>query len=132
MSVRVDSEVGRLRRVLVHRPGLEIDRMVPTMMEELLFDDILDGDAARREHRVFRRVLRSAGVEVLTAGDLLAEVLESDGARRAALERLAALGVPASTREQLADREPADLAATLIEGLRTDDHRRSFDLPPVP
>ena len=60
MSLRVDSEIGRLRRVMVHRPGLEIDRMVPTMMEELLFDDILDGDAARREHRVFRRVLRRA------------------------------------------------------------------------
>ena len=132
MSVRVDSEIGRLRRVLVHRPGLEIDRMVPTMMEELLFDDILDGDAARREHRVFRRVLRRAGVEVLTAGDLLAEVLESDAARRAAFERLTALGVSAAIRERLADHQPADLAAAMIEGLRADDHHRSFDLPPIP
>jgi arginine deiminase len=137
MSVRVDSEIGRLRRVMVHRPGLEIDRMVPTMMEELLFDDILDGDAARREHRVFRRVLRRAGVEVLTAGDLLAEVFESDTARRVALERLAGMGVSASIRRRLADRQPADLAASLIEGLRTDEksagvRRRSFDLPPIP
>ena len=132
MSVRVDSEIGRLRRVLVHRPGLEIDRMVPTMMEELLFDDILDGDAARREHRVFRRVLRRAGVEVLTAGDLLAEVLEGDAARRDAFERLTALGVSAAIRERLADHQPADLAAAMIEGLRADDHHRSFDLPPIP
>ena len=132
MGLLVDSEIGRLRRVLVHRPGLEIDRMVPTMMEELLFDDILDGDAARREHRVFRRVLRRAGVEVLTAGDLLAEVLDSAPARRAALDRLAALGASPAIRERLADRAPADLAAALIEGIRGDDHHRAFDLPPVP
>ncbi len=85
MALRVDSEIGRLRRVLVHRPGLEIDRMVPTMMAELLFDDILDGDAARREHQVFRRVLRRAGVEVLTAGDLLSR--GARGRRRRAARR---------------------------------------------
>ena len=132
MGLRVDSEIGRLRRVLVHRPGLEIDRMVPTMMEQLLFDDILDGDAARREHRVFRRVLRRAGVEVLTAGDLLAEVLDSEAARRAALDCLPALGASRQVRDRLADRRPADLAAALIGGVRSDDHQRSFDLPPVP
>jgi arginine deiminase len=137
MTLRVDSEIGRLRRVLVHRPGLEIDRMVPTMMEELLFDDILDGDAARREHQVFRRVLRRAAVEVLTAGDLLAEVLESERARRAALDGLEALGVRSTIRRQLADLPPADLAAALIEGMRGDRsesgaRRRSFDLPPIP
>ena len=132
MSVLVDSEIGRLRRVMVHRPGLEIDRMVPTMMEELLFDDILDGDAARREHRVFRRVLRRAGVEVRPAGDLLAEVLESEAARRSALERLAGLGASAALRERLADRDPAGLAAALIEGVRSDTHHRSFELSPIP
>ena len=137
MGVRVDSEIGRLRRVLVHRPGLEIDRMVPTMMEQLLFDDILDGDTARREHRVFRRILRRAGVEVLTAGDLLAEILGSETVRRTALGRLEGLGVPAGIRDRLADRGPADLAAALIEGVRGDGRaagarRRSFDLPPIP
>ena len=43
MPLKVYSEIGRLRRVLLHRPGSEIDRMVPSMMEHLLFDDILDG-----------------------------------------------------------------------------------------
>ena len=46
------------RRVLVHEPGPEIDRMVPPMMEELLFDDILFGERAREEHRRFQQVLR--------------------------------------------------------------------------
>jgi arginine deiminase len=137
MTVRVDSEIGRLRRVLVHRPGLEIDRMVPTMMEQLLFDDILDGDAARREHRVFRRILRRAGVEVLTAGDLLAEVLGGEAARRAALGQLRDLGVSESVSERLADLEPAALAAALIEGVRSGGHstaarRREFELSPIP
>ena len=70
--IKVNSDIGRLRRVLVHRPGLEIDWMVPRMMEELLFDDILYGEQARREHGRFCRVMQSAGVEVLDAGTLLA------------------------------------------------------------
>ena len=74
--IRVDSEIGRLRRVLTHRPGLEIDWMMPRMMEQLLFDDILYGEAARREHGRFGRVLQSAGVEVLDPEDLLADVLD--------------------------------------------------------
>ena len=53
--VNVTSEIGRLRRVLIHEPGPEVDRMVPPMMEELLFDDILFGDRARDEHRRLRR-----------------------------------------------------------------------------
>ncbi len=137
MGLDVDSEIGRLRRVLVHRPGLEIDRMVPTMMEELLFDDILDGDAARREHRVFRRVLRRAGVEVLVAGRLLAELLESEQARRRALARVEVLEPPAEVAARLADLPPAELAAALIGGVRLPAtgggaRRRAFALDPVP
>ena len=56
--VYVTSEIGRLRKVLVHEPGPEVDRMVPPMMEELLFDDILFGDRARDAHRRFRRLLQ--------------------------------------------------------------------------
>jgi arginine deiminase len=46
--VRVTSEIGRLRRVLMHEPGPEVDRMVPPMMEELLFDDIFSGSRSSR------------------------------------------------------------------------------------
>ena len=46
--VRVTSEVGRLRKVLVHEPGVEVDHMVPGMMEQLLFDDILYGEEAEK------------------------------------------------------------------------------------
>ena len=135
--MRVDSETGRLRRVLMHRPGPEIDLMVPTMMEELLFDDILHGEAARREHRMFRRVLRRAGVEVLLAGELLAEVLAADAARQQALARLDRLGVAVEGRARLSDLQPAALAAALVQGVRharggAAARPRAFDLPPVP
>ncbi|RPH54224.1 arginine deiminase, partial [bacterium] len=90
MPIQVDSEIGRLRRVLVHRPGREIDWMVPSMMGSLLFDDILDGEEAREEHEVFRDIMRRAGVEVLDAQDLLAQVLEDEVARRLLLEELEA------------------------------------------
>ena len=87
MPIQVDSEIGRLRRVLVHRPGREIDWMVPSMMESLLFDDILDGDEAREEHDLFRQIFQQAGVEVLDAQDLLADVLRRRGASRKRLAR---------------------------------------------
>ena len=79
--VRVTSEIGRLRRVLVHEPGPEVDRMVPPMMEELLFDDILFGDRARDEHGRFRRLLQILGIEVVEAADLLRETLADPDAR---------------------------------------------------
>jgi arginine deiminase len=138
MSIRVDSEIGRLRRVLVHRPGREIDWMVPSMMESLLFDDILDGDEAREEHDIFRRVLAQGGVEVLDSQDLLADVLAEEAARKRLLDELEAeYGAPFSVVRRLYELEPRDLAKALIEGIRapaelSDAGRRVFfDLYPV-
>ena len=51
MRLNVTSEIGRLKSVLVHLPGREIDQMIPPMMAQLLFDDILYGQVAREEHR---------------------------------------------------------------------------------
>jgi arginine deiminase len=139
MPIRVDSEIGRLRRVLVHRPGREIDWMVPSMMESLLFDDILDGDEGRDEHDVFRRVLVQAGVEILDSQDLLAEVLADEAARKRLLDELEAeYGAPFSLVRGLYGLEPRDLATALIEGIRapaelSDAGRKVFfDLYPVP
>jgi arginine deiminase len=139
MPIRVDSEIGRLRRVLVHRPGREIDWMIPSMMESLLFDDILDGDEGREEHDVFRRILGQAGVEVLDSQDLLADVLADETARKRLLDELEAeYGAPFSLVRRLYDLAPKDLATSLIEGIRapaeaSDAGRRElFDLYPVP
>src|SRR5713101_2585438 len=86
--MRVHSEIGKLSSVLVHLPGAEIDRMVPAMLEELLFDDILFGARAREEHRRFQQVLGYVADEVLDAQTLLAEVLAVKENREAVLEDL--------------------------------------------
>jgi len=70
IQLSVFSEIGRLKQVVVHNPGPEVDFMVPDMMEHLLFDDILYGDLARQEHGVFRKVLARVADEVLDIQDM--------------------------------------------------------------
>ncbi len=139
MPIKVDSEIGRLRRVLVHRPGREIDWMVPSMMESLLFDDILDGDDGREEHDGFRRVIEQAGVEVLDAQDLLADVLGKEETRKRLLDELETeYGAPFNIVRRLYELPAKELATALVEGIRTpaeasDAGRKAFfDLNPVP
>jgi arginine deiminase len=115
--VRIDSEIGRLRRVLVHEPGPEVDQMIPSMMEELLFDDILFGEKARGEHRRFRRVLELLGVEVLESLDLLAEALSVPAGRAWVEDRVLPHLLP-EFRDRLGEMEAAEAARTLVGGLR--------------
>jgi arginine deiminase len=89
MTLKVTSETGKLLSVLIHLPGPEIDRMVPSMLGELLFDDILFGDRAREEHRRFQQVLGYVCREVLDVQDLLAEVLDLPEQRTTILDDLA-------------------------------------------
>ncbi len=87
MTFRVDSEVGRLRRVMLHRPDLELQRLTPSNCTGLLFDDVLWVKRARQEHNAFADVLRDRGAEVLYLHTLLAETLADDMARKWVLER---------------------------------------------
>ena len=73
-GVRVTSEVGRLRAVVCHAPGLELATVTPANRADFLFDDILDLELARREHGVFMSVL-SRFTEVFEVSDLLRETL---------------------------------------------------------
>jgi arginine deiminase len=81
MALGVHSEVGRLRRVMVHRPGLEHTRLTPSNAEELLFDGVLWVSKAKSEHDAFCEVMRDRGVEVYEAESLLTEALEQPGVR---------------------------------------------------
>src|SRR2546429_2485285 len=81
MTLGVHSEVGRLRRVMVHRPGLEHSRLTPSNAEDLLFDDVLWVARAKAEHDMFAEAMRDRGVEVFEAGRLLAEALARPEAR---------------------------------------------------
>src|ERR1051326_5341938 len=78
MRLNVTSEIGKLKSVLVHLPGREIDVMVPPMMTQLLFDDILFGQVAREEHRRFQQLMRFVAEEVFDVQDLLEEVFDDE------------------------------------------------------
>src|SRR5580693_6731500 len=84
----VDSEVGRLRQVILHRPGLELKRLTPDNAAELLFDDLLWVSEAQAEHDAFAQALRDRGVTVHYYGELLAQTLAIPAARDYVLERV--------------------------------------------
>ncbi|RII17773.1 Arginine deiminase [Streptomyces sp. YIM 130001] len=88
MGFHVDSETGRLRRVIVHRPDLELKRLTPTNKDALLFDDVLWVRRARQEHDGFADVLRDRGVTVHLFTDLLRESLDVAAARSLVLDRV--------------------------------------------
>jgi arginine deiminase len=77
----VNSEVGTLRVVILHRPGAELQRLTPRNNDALLFDGLPWVSRAQQEHDVFADLLRSRGVEVLLVSDLLTEALASGAAR---------------------------------------------------
>src|SRR4029450_12816240 len=81
MTNRVDSEVGRLAPVVLHRPGPELARLTPRNNDSLLFDGIPWVQRAQEEHDIFAGALRDRGVEVLYLADLVAEVLTVPAAR---------------------------------------------------
>ena len=88
MRFHVDSEVGQLRQVIVHRPGLELDRLTPGNVDELLFDDVMWAARARQEHDTFVDQLQAEGVVVHHFADLLAVALDEPGAREFVQEHL--------------------------------------------
>lgn len=76
-AIHVFSEIGRLKQVMLHRPGRELENLVPDHLNRLLFDDIPFLEQARAEHDRFAEVLRQNDVEVLYLEDLAAESLTS-------------------------------------------------------
>jgi len=129
---RVDSETGRLREVIVHRPGREIARITPINANSLLFDDALNIARAQAEHDAFTAILRAEGVIVHDFRDLLTETLAVPEARRLVLEETVgpqAVGV--STSEVLIDflggLPDAELAEVLLAGITRNELRERLD-----
>ncbi len=81
MAFHVDSEVGVLKQVIVHRPGLELMRLTPSNVDDLLFDDVMWAQRAQEEHDAFVQKLRNKGVIVHLFDELLAQALDQPGAR---------------------------------------------------
>lgn len=75
--LNVKSEIKELKKVLLHRPGRELENLTPKWLNQLLFDDIPWLDLAQKEHDAFADIFRKNGVEVLYLVDLVAEALDS-------------------------------------------------------
>ncbi|MCP2170466.1 arginine deiminase [Goodfellowiella coeruleoviolacea] len=119
---RVDSEVGPLRTVLLHRPGAELKRLTPRNNDQLLFDGIPWVDRAQAEHDAFAAVLRARGVEVLLLSDLLVETLADSRARTAGVhsavdERRLGIDLADALRSHLATASAEELAVALTAGM---------------
>lgn len=112
--------MGRLRSVLVHRPGDEVRAIHPANAARMLFAGPVDVEAAQAEHDAFVATLRARGVEVLYAEHLLTEIAGDQRGRRGLLELALPRG-PASLRRRLALLAPHQVARALIGGLRPDD-----------
>ncbi|MDP3082689.1 MAG: arginine deiminase [Rubrivivax sp.] len=122
MSPGVNSEVGRLRRVLVCRPGLAQRRLTPANCNDLLFDDVLWVAQARNDHDGFTNAMETLGVEVLELHELLATTVADPAARSWLLKRKLGPGtVDAELAQQLRPwleaLPPMRLAEHLIGGL---------------
>jgi arginine deiminase len=148
------SEVGRLRKVLVCAPGLAHDRLTPSNCHDLLFDDVIWVQNARRDHFDFVSKMRERGVEVVELHNLLTEILAIGEAKKWLLDRKiianeVGLGLVDDTRAYLESLEPRKLAEFMIGGLATidlpDDFRpgyialarehtgvREYLMPPLP
>ena len=129
----VETEVGRLATVVLHRPGPELARLTPRNNDSLLFDGIPWVGRAQEEHDAFAEALRSRDVEVLYLVDLLTEALVVPEARATLIEHAIAdvrLGdtLRRAAGEHLADLDAAHLAMILTAGLAHEELRRGAGL----
>jgi arginine deiminase len=129
----VDSEVGQLRTVLLHRPGPELQRLTPRNNDSLLFDGIPWIVRAQEEHDGFAQALRDRGVEVLYLGDLLEQALIGPAAREQAITDVTGGRHMGDTMRTyllgyLNNLDAEQLAAALTAGIRNDEVRGGHGL----
>ncbi|OKL49828.1 hypothetical protein BSR29_02475 [Boudabousia liubingyangii] len=127
MSFQVASEVGRLKTVIVHRPGKEFTRLSPSNKEDLLFDDVLWLNRARQEHDRFVGAMAANGVRVLHFEQLLGEALENPEGRDFILEHSFAPAfvdpeILVPFRDYASELSGADLAELLIAGVTESEY----------
>jgi arginine deiminase len=147
----VHSEVGKLRTVMVCRPGLAHQRLTPGTCASLLFDDVLWVSEAQKDHAEFVQGMRGRGIDVLDLHEMLAEVLNDKAARAWVLDRRitaneVGIGMESAMRPWLDEMPSAQLAEHLIGGIAVLDLPKSqvttmlaeaygdvdFLIPPVP
>lgn len=138
MPVNINSEIGRLRSVLVHEPGPELLAVTPDTREDYLYDDIIHVETAQTEHRRLVAVLeRFATVHYVR--DLLAETVATEEARHLIIREAMDILQSAPIAKDLNDLPPEDVVRVLIEGreevpgpLARTLNETGYALPPVP
>ncbi len=120
------SEIGTLKKVMLHRPGRELLNLTPSSMHRLLFDDIPDMQKAQSEHDAFADVLRAQGIEVVYLTDCLEKVLQSEDIRHDFLQEF--LPEAGIYRERITpfmdyylNLSPSEMVTKILEGVRLED-----------
>ena len=138
MSVHVNSEISRLRSVIVHTPGAELLGVTPSTREAYLYDDLPDAAQARSEHRQFTDILRLF-CEVHEVRDLLADVLENRETRELLVRETMDVVPSEPLAREIEALPPAALVTMLIEGrvetpgpLARTLNEFGYELPPLP
>lgn len=136
MAIGIYSETAPLHKVLVHTPGREVSLVNPKLKDELLFDDIIFEEDARREHLNMLSIFETAmppGAEILEILDLIRETFQLEEARHYLIDRLVR-SMPDTNihliREHLEQSSPDELVTFIIEGTPESDH--GFVLWPLP
>jgi arginine deiminase len=137
-SVQVAADIGALRAVLVHTPGSELLAVTPGTREDYLYDDIIDLEAARREHRRMVAVLERFA-QVFEVRDLLAQVLERSEVREFLISRTTDVVPSDALARRLAELPVDQIVSLLIEGAAEEAgpigralNEVGFTLPPLP
>jgi len=138
MPVHVTSEIGALRDVIVHSPGVELDAVTPANRVEYLYDDVIDGDAARREHHRFVAILERFAT-VHHVRDLLGDILVNDDARQLLIRETMDIVPSEPLARDISELEAERLVRMLIEGreekpgpLTRALNQSAYVLPPLP
>ena len=124
------SEIGRLRKVLLHRPGQELENLMPEYLERLLFDDIPYLKEAQAEHDAFAQCLRDAGVEVVYLIDLVVNSLTSPEVRQELVTQflkeadLPDEAVGKAVAEYLSELDDRAMVSAMMAGIRRSDLRK--------
>lgn len=126
--IKVNSEIGKLKSVLLHRPGKELENLTPDLLEKLLFDDIPYLKIAQEEHDLFAETLRKEGVEVLYLTDMITEALEAhpevlSNFINAFIEesKINSLTIKTGLYQYLSGLPVEEMIHKMIEGIRTNE-----------
>lgn len=130
--IHITSEIGKLKTVLLHRPGEELENLTPDYLTDLLFDDIPYLKVAQAEHDAFAEALRSRGIEVLYLDQLVAEAISTDQLREQFVDEMLAASkqdsrrVTQTLRQFLLDLPTHAMIRKIMAGVRKDE----ITLPP--